>query len=168
MRPRSIILFERLYLVSLLILLVQQIGGYFVAQQMIAAMPVDSEMPEMRGLFSGIVAGSIVFAVAMAVGIPLLLAWLAARKRIEVAKWLLLAVSILSVLQWSGGLVVLLVVPLSMFDEIGGITTLQLLMVALDGLSEAIGIFALWYLFRPDATAWFRSAAPPASADVFR
>jgi hypothetical protein len=168
MRPRSVILFERLYYLSLLVLLVQQAVGYVVARNLIAGMPRDAEMAGMDNLFGGIVAGSMIFGFILAAGVPLLLAWLAARKRIEVAKWLLLVISVLSVLSWVGGLIVLMVVPIEMFEGVGGFSSLQAVSVGIDAVSELLGVVALWYLFRPDATAWFRSPIPPASADVFR
>ena len=122
----------------------------------------------MGGMFSGIMIGSIIIGLLFSVGIPLLLMWLAARKRIEVAKWLLLAVSVLSVLGWLAGVIMLLVMPAQVAQDLEGFAGLQALIVAIDGVGEALGIAALVYLFRRDATEWFRTATPNVNADVFR
>lgn len=168
LRPNSIIMFERLYLASLAIVLLQQIGGFFVAQSIFARMPAGADLPGMNGVFSGLMVGSMIFGLLFAIGIPLLLWWLAARNRTEVAKWLLLVVSILSVLMWLFGLIVALTMPMPDLDSFQDFRTMQLALVAVDGVAEVLGIVALVYLFRADATEWFRTGAGPANADVFR
>lgn len=159
-------MFERLYLASLALVIVQQVVGYFVARDLLGAMPgmsADSEMQAFRGLMLGAgVIGGLLFAV----GIPLLLWWLAARRRQEVAKWLLLVVSILSVLNLLGSLVML---SLGFAPTMAAnLTALQGIAVAIDGAAELLGIAALWFLFQPDATHWFRSRNPHGGPDVFR
>lgn len=169
MRPASIIQFERLYLASLVIVLIQQVAGYFIAQEMIGRMPGGADLPPgMGGMFSGILIVSVLIGLIFAFGIPLLLWWLAARSRQEVAKWLLLAVSVLSVLMWIVGLFMLLAMPNEVQRELGGFTGLQGVLVAIDGVGELLGIVALVYLFRADATQWFRTAGPRVNSDVFR
>ena len=168
MRPNSIIMFERLYLASLVVVVIQSIAAYFFMREAFGQMPAAAEMPGMGGMFSGIMIGSIVIGLLFSVGIPLLLWWLAARKRVEVAKWLLLIVSVLSVLGWLANLIMLLVMPEAVARDLASVAGWQAVLVAIDGVGEVLGVVALWYLFRPDATDWFRSAGPSVNADVFR
>jgi hypothetical protein len=168
MRPNSVIMFERLYLASLAAVLIQQVASYLVARDLIGRMPAGADFPGTNGFMSGMMIGSMVFGILLAVGIPLLLWWLAAKKRVEVAKWLLLAVSVLSVLMWLFSLVVMLIMPMPEMGAFANFRSMQLLLVAIDGVGEALGIAALVFLFRRDATEWFRTAAPNMNADVFR
>jgi len=169
MRPASIIQFERLYLASLAVVIIQSVAAYFLMQEAFARLPAGADVPAgMGGMFSGLMIGSMVIGMLFSVGVPLLLWWLAARKRIEVAKWLLLAISVLSVLAWCGSLIMLLVMPGDVAEDLGGFAGWQALLVAIDGVGEALGVVALVFLFRRDATEWFRTAAPNVNADVFR
>lgn len=169
MRPASIIQFERLYLASLAVVIIQSVAAYFVVREAFGRMPAGADMPPgMGGMFSGIMIGSMIIGLLFSVGIPLLLWWLAARKRIEVAKWLLLAISVLSMMAWLGGLIMLLVMPMQVAQDLAGFTGLQTGLIAIDGVGEALGIAALVFLFRRDATEWFRTASPNVNADVFR
>jgi hypothetical protein len=171
MRPHSILAFERLYLISLLLVLVQQVMGFFFAQNMFNRFAAEAG-PQAPGLGSlnGIVIVWMLFGVAVSVGIPLLFWWLAARKRQEFARWLLLVISILSVLGCLFSLVVMLLMPGDALAVagLGGIRSLQVAMVLVDAASEAAGVVALVYLFRAESTLWFRNVNPAASAEVFR
>ena len=168
MRPNSVIMFERLYLASLAVVIIQSVAAYFIMQEAFGRMPAGGAAPGMGGMFSGIMIGSMIIGLLFSVGIPLLLWWLAARKRIEVAKWLLLAISVLSMMAWLGGLIMLLVMPMQVAQDLAGFTGLQTGLIAIDGVGEALGIAALVFLFRRDATEWFRTASPNVNADVFR
>ena len=168
MRPASIIQFERLYLASLAVVIIQSVAAYFLMRETFGRLPAGADVPGAGGMFSGILIGSIIFGLLLSVGIPLLLMWLASRKRVEVAKWLLLAVSVLSVLGFLANLVMLVVMPGQVAQDIAGFAEWQAGLVAIDGVSEALGIAALVFLFRRDATEWFRTGAPDVNADVFR
>lgn len=165
MRPQSVQSFERFYLISLALVLVQQVVGFLFARDLIA------DMPGIAGLGGGgeaavgaVVIGALLFGIVTAVGVPLLLMWLVSRKRVEVAKWLLLAISVLSVLGWIFGLVTFFAAPAP--AVLASVPGLQVGILLIDFLSEALGIFALVQLFRPDATAWLRGR--PVDQDVFR
>ena len=169
MRPTSVIQFERLYLVSLLVVVLQQVAGYIIARQIFAQIPGGADIaPGMGGFLSGALIIWVLIGMAFSVGIPLLLWWLAARNRTEAAKWLLMVISVLSVLMWLFSLAMLLMMPTVSAGPMEGMATMQAGIIAADGLGELLGIAALWYLFRPDATAWFRTAGPNVSAEVFR
>lgn len=168
MRPNSVITFERLYLVSLAIVVAQQIAGYFLARDVFARMPNGQELS--TAMNSAILLVIFAFVFLLLIGIPLLLWWLAARKRVEVAKWLLVAVSVISILYWLAGALVWAIMPIppaesAAFDDVWNV---QPILIALDGLSELIGVVALVFLFRRDATEWFRTATPNVKAETFR
>lgn len=169
MRPASIIQFERLYLASLAVVVIQSAAAYFIMREAFGRLPADAGAPPgLGGMFSGIMIGWIIIGLLFSVGIPLLLMWLAARKRIEVAKWLLLAISVLSVMAWLGSVIMLLLMPGDVAQDLAGLAGYQTVLVLIDGVGEALGIAALIFLFRRDATEWFRTAAPDVNADVFR
>lgn len=176
MRPDSILRFERIYLISLLLVLVQQLIGFFLARSMFGQFLGGADAPAELGAsfgasFGAIMMGAMFFGLAMTLGVPLLFWWLAARKRQEFAKWLLLVISVLSTANWLFSLAVLLfMLPQDMMNVagLGDFRTMQLVLVVVDAGAEALGIFALTYLFRQDAIDWFRSAHPGASADIFR
>ena len=168
MRPTSIIMFERLYLASLVVVVIQSIAAYFVMQQAFGAMPAGAGGPPgMSGVVGGMMIGSIVIGLIFSAGIPGLLCWLAARKRTEVAKWLLLAISVISVLGWLAVVGMMLVMPQEVARDLAGFAGWQGGLIALDGVGELLGVAALVFVFRRDATEWFRSAGP-VNADVFR
>ena len=171
MRPRSIIIFERIYLASLLLAGILLGVGYVIAREVLDRMPAGAEVPPaMSGTFGGVLIVIMVATFLITIGVPLLLWWLAARKRIEVAKWLLLAVSVLSISYWIYNLAFLLTtaIPDQAAEVIGEAAALQPLLLAADGVSELLGIIALVFLFRRDATEWFRTASPNVNAELFR
>jgi predicted Co/Zn/Cd cation transporter (cation efflux family) len=171
MRPKSIVQFERIYLVSLLFVLLQHVAAYFLASDLYEQFTGGFGVPEEFGAaFGAIMTIVMVFSVIFTLGIPLLFMWLASRKRQEFAKWVLLAISILTVGNGLLSFAVYFLMPSDLTALPGGgdVENYYLISFALDGVSEAIGVFALIYLFRQDAVAWFRTARPAASADVFR
>jgi hypothetical protein len=171
MRPGAIVNFERLYLVSIGLVLVQQVLGYFFMRDMFNSVAGGMDMAEgTEGIFGVIMIFAIIFGVAMATGVPLIFWWLAARKRKEFAKWVLLVLTILSALNWLFTVVALFLVPEGPQDIVvaGGLQSMQAVLVMIDGVAEIIGIVALVYLFRPEADAWFRGLSSADSADVFR
>ena len=167
MRPNSIIMFERLYLASLVVVVIQSIAAYFVMQQAFGAMPAGGP-PGMSGVFGGMMIGSILIGLIFSAGIPGLLCWLAARKRTEVAKWLLLAISVISVMGWLAVVIMTSLMPEQVARDLAGFAGWQGGLIALVGVGELLGVAALVFLFRRDATEWFRSAGPSVNADVFR
>jgi hypothetical protein len=171
MRPNSIIRFERIYLISLFLVLVQTLASFFFFQSMFSGLTGGSAPPPgFSETFSAVMIGATFVGIAMSVGVPLLFWWLAARKRQEFARWLLLVISVLSVLNWMFSSFILVALPaeLMMAPGAANFRSMQLVVLVADAVAEVLGIIALTYLFRSDSTAWFRGANPVASADVFR
>jgi hypothetical protein len=159
-RPRSILIFERFYLASLACVLLQQVAGLYMASSLFSGLPRSSELG--AGVFSGIIAGSMVVGLLFSIGLPLLFMWLASRRRSEVGKWALIVISALSILFFLFSLFALLSFPMP------GFRTLQTVTLLIDGVAEGLGVVALWHLCRPEATEWFRTQSPQVSADIFR
>ena len=144
MRPSSIIMFERLFLASLVVSAVNFFVGY---DAMLAS--VERE-PSLRalGVGQGFAVGSFVVGIA----IYLLLWFFIARKASNVAKWIfvvLLALSVLSVLYTLAASFALTVT-----------TLLGLAIYALE-ISAAV------FLFRDDAVAWLTHKEPTADPATF-
>lgn len=171
MRPNAIVQFERLYLASLALVIVQQVVAFFLVRNMFDGVTAGMrEAPEIDGTVSAVVIAAMLFGLLLAIGIPLLFWWLAARKRQEFAKWVLLVLSVLSGLSWLFSASVMFFLPTDMTEVpgFGGFQATQAVIIAIDLVSEVLGIIALTFLFRQEAVAWFRSAGPTVSADVFR
>ncbi|HEX8643826.1 MAG TPA: hypothetical protein VF702_07925 [Allosphingosinicella sp.] len=135
MRPQSIVQFER---VVLLIIVVQLVGSFFNWEYM-------EMMVARQGMGSGVVAA----AVAISIGITLLLLWLIARRRSVVAMWIYVAICAFGILTTLLGI-----------GEIMRQTTPSILAQA---AQLVLTIVSIWLLFRADSRAWFRKDATPAA-----
>ena len=135
MKPESIRKFDMFYLVSLAISALAFFLGY---DAIVAQFGAEGAA---RGFDFGPSIAIGAFAISMV--ISLLLWWLASPKRISIAKWIIVLLFVL-------GLVGL---PGTFAD---GLTTLEIV-----GLLATIAqAAAIWYLFRPDAKAWFAGTEP--------
>jgi hypothetical protein len=170
MRPNAIVRFERLYLVSVGLVLAQQIVSFFFFRSIFNRFAAPDMSAEATGTIGFIMTFAALFGLIIALGIPLLFWWLAARKRQEFAKWVLLVISVLSVLNLLFSLTVWFVLPTELMNMpgLGDARTTQAIIVALDAAAEVTGVIAITYLFRREAVEWFRSRSPAVSADVFR
>lgn len=142
MRPRSIGLFEQLFLASLVLSLVPLALGYGAAT---AAWHND---PNVRSL--GLGNGFLIGAMVVDYAVYLLLWFLVARKASNIAKWLLVVGIALS----------LIAVPSVLKGPWTPVTIVDLAVYVLE-------IAALAFLFKGDAKAWLRGdgAADPAAVD---
>jgi hypothetical protein len=136
MRPQSIILFERLFLLSLAVSAVSFAIGYD------DTMRVAANDPAMRqfGLGQGFIVGTL----AVSFAIYLLLWYLVAHKASNVAKWILIALVAIGVAS----------LPFALGGPLKLTLWLNLGVYALE-------VAALAVLFRPDAMAWFRGERSP-------
>ena len=140
MRPRSIILFEQLFLVSLVLSLVPLVLGYG------AATAAWSNDPNVRSV--GLGPGFLIGAMVVDYAVYLLLWYLVARKASNVAKWILVVGVVLS----------LIAVPSLLRGPWTLLTIIGLLVYALE-------IAAVVLLFKADAKAWLKGegTADPAA-----
>ena len=142
MRPQSIVMFERLFLASLVLGVVGVLLSY---GQMAEFASGD---PGMRRL--GLGSGFLVGVLGVSYAVYLLLWYLIARRASTVAKWILVVFTVLGVL--------------SALPALGGPWNATLV---LSLAVYALEIVALVYLFRPDARAWFagETQGPPVTFD---
>lgn len=132
MRPHSITMFDKLFLGSLALGVVNSLLSYGQMRDVIAADPM------LAGSGTGFIIGSIVFSL----GLSLLLWYFISRRASNVAKWILVVFTVLGLL--------FLPSSLGMFGTLSTVLTLAV---------TALQIAALVFLFRPDAKAFFAGRA---------
>lgn len=143
MRPQSITRFDQLFLGSLGLGVVNFVLNYDNAIAQLEADPATAGLAASGPSFMvGVLVGSM--------GISLLLWWLAARRASNVARWILAVFTVLG----------LLGLPFT-------ISQLPVLQLVVTLAITAMQVAALWFLFRPDATAWFRHGPRGMDPDVF-
>jgi hypothetical protein len=135
MRPQSIVNFERL----LLLLIVLGLVGTVLDWERTVALAAR------QGLGSGVVVAITVVSVA----IYALLLWLIARRRSLVAVWIYVALVVI-------GLLYLLM-------NTGELMRQSTPMLLLQAVQCLLSLVSIWLLFRPDSRAWFQGDARPAA-----
>ena len=134
MRPKSIELFEKVFLGAFAIGLVNTVMSWSQVDALLAD-------PRMRA--AGVGSGTLMFVVVVGILIPLLLWYFIARRASNVAKWIYVVLAALGLF----GFLSSLANPLA---PKGLVTVLGLVTVGLQ-------VYAAWLLFRPDAAAWLDS-----------
>lgn len=140
MRPQSILMFERLFVLSIVLSAISFAIGYGDFSQQVASDPTMQRL----GLGGGFVVGLAVTGYA----IYLLLWYLIARRAANWAKWILVLFLVLSLTSLPGALS-------------GQWDLSMLLAVAIYALQVA----AVVYLFQPDARAWLGTGRAAEVAD---
>lgn len=143
MRPASITMFDRLYLGSLVLGLINFALSYDNTMAQLKADPVVADV----GMASpGILWGGL----ALGMAISLLLWFLISRKASNVARWILVVFTVIGVIS----------LPLSL----GQLPLLQLVTtLVVTGVQAA----AVYFLFRPDAKPWFQHGPKGMDPNVF-
>ena len=139
MRPTSIVLFERLFLLSLAIALV---NGFLQYDALVAQVGNDPALAQL-----GWGSGAILVVMAISLLIPLLLWYFIARRASNIAKWILVVMTLL-------GLLFVNLDP-GQLGSLAGIASLAVTILQL---------VAIVLLFRADARAWLNDAADDAEA----
>ena len=137
MRPASIQTFEKFFLASLAIGLVNAALSYNDNMKMLAADPATAEMASATSFMLPVLVFS--------VGIPLLLWFLIARKASNVAKWVLVVLTALGLL-----MMIPTLVTLAGINMVSTVLTVAV---------NALQIYAIVQLFKPDAKAWLEGKA---------
>ena len=130
MRPKSIIMFERLFLASLLLGLL----NFGLSYRDAAALVANDAGAQKLGLGPGFLIGIMIVSYA----IYLLLWFLIARMGSNVAKWILVVLTAIGVL-----------------SALPALTGAWDVTLALSLAVYALEILALAYLFKPDSKTWF-------------
>lgn len=141
MKPRSIQLFDRLYLGALAVSLVSTIVFWDQTVAVALAQPGMSYGP-----------GFLIFTTAVGFSISLLLWFFASVRASKVAKWILVVLFGIGAVGF--------VIGFAAGTPVGG---LQLVLGLAGMLLQAA---AIWMLFRPDAQPWFSGRGH--HADIFR
>ena len=135
MKPDSIRKFDLFYLGSLAI----SAAGFIIGYDAVTAQIAGEGAAQGLALGPGWAIGAFVIGIA----INLLLWWLTSAKRIAIAKWIIVLFFLLGLLSLPGTFA-------------GGLTMLE----ALSLVAVAAQAVAIWFLFRPDAKAWFAGSEP--------
>lgn len=141
MRPKSIVQFEQLYLISWGVALLASLLAWENrwAEMERTAIVLDLALPLILTVF------------LIGLAIPLVLLYFAARRRSVIAKWIIVVLAALGVLS----------AVLALFQ--------QTLTAGLSGFVEIVAIFvrvlAVVPLFNPDAKAWFAGTPLPAPVE---
>jgi hypothetical protein len=139
MRPASIVNFERVVLLTIVIGLVATVLNWEAAVAMVRS--------QSRGQFGSTF---VIVVEAISIALYLLLLWLIARRRSVVAMWIYVVFAVIGLLMSLRGL--------------GDLGRLPLTALLLQGAQWLLTLVSLWLLFRPDSRAWFRGTdAPPAA-----
>lgn len=137
MRPSSIVRFDRLYLASIAVGLIGNILEWPLTMARLAENPDTAAL----GSTATVAAGGMI---AIGVAIALLLWFFIARRGSNVAKWILVVFTVFAIgslaVGFSTGAVIL---------DAGGIVRI---------VAVALQTVAVFFLFRPDAAAWFAPA----------
>lgn len=135
-QPQSIQNFSRLFLISLAIGIANAVLSWGKTNEMLAADPTTA------GFGGGFIIGVVVFGM----GIPLLLWYFIAKRASNVAKWILVILTVLG----------LLVLP-GTFTQASAMGPVWL---ALSLMTTILQLAAIYYLFRADAVAWLKGTPP--------
>lgn len=147
MRPQSIVLFERFFLASLILGVINSALSFNNTLALMNADPAAAQL----GFGAAFIVGTLVFSVA----IQLALWFFIARTASDVAKWILLALTALGI-----------VMALSSMGTLAQQGTLTLVLALFIMLLQ---IIAIVMLFRADAKAWFAAKGrTDTNPDVFR
>ena len=131
MRPKSIVQFERVYIATIVLGLLNTVLSWNATADQLAA--VD---PMMRQLGPGVIATG----TAISLLVNLVLLYFIARRGSRIAKWIMVVLTVAGIL---AALPAFMVAPMPP------------LIVVITFAMIALSLFAVYLLFRPDAQAWF-------------
>ena len=127
MRPSSIVNFERV----VLLMLVLGIAN--------AALTWDKQVAQVAA--QGFGSGLLIAVQLIGIAITLLLLWLIAHRRSNVARWIWVVLGVLGLVVAAWGF--------------RGLPNLPVLELAMQPASWLLSLASIWLLFRPDTRAWF-------------
>jgi len=136
MKPASIRKFDLFYLGSIGLSII----GFFIGYDALVAQVESQGAAQGVALGPGVVIGGFAFSLALS----LLLWWLTSAKRIALAKWIIVVFFVFGLFGLPSALA-------------GGFS----LMKSVNLLNVIAQAVAIWYLFQPDAKAWFAGSEEP-------
>ena len=141
-RPASIILFEKLYIV---VIVIGVIGVALSWSSLTAMAGSQAGVPESVG--SGILIGALIFGFLL----PLLLLYFIARRASNIAKWIFVVLTAFSVY--------------SFIATIANPAVPKGILLAVNVVSLVLTLYCAWLLFKPDAKAWLESKGADGPGD---
>ena len=148
MRPRSIVNFERVVLLNILLGIVNLVVNWDKMQAAQQAALVAKGQARMAGMVSSLTIGVEVIFVC----IWLLLVWLISRKGSPVAKWIYVVLAVITLI-------------FALFG-IGKAAALGTIPLVLAIVAHLLTLASLWFIFQPDAKAWFAEGRSVDPADL--
>ncbi len=142
MRPNSIVMFERLVLLGILLGI---INSFLVWDQMQAALGAQG---------TAVGSGTVVTIQAITIALYLLLVWFISRKGSPIAKWIYIVLAGIGLIMGIMGI-----------EQTMAFGSLAMLLTL---VQYAITIATIYLLFRPDAKAWFSDGRGEVREDSFR
>lgn len=147
MRPHSIVRFERFFLASLLLAVINTALSFRSSMALLNADPLVGQ--------TGYAVAMLVGTLAISIGLQLLLWFFIARKASNVAKWILVVLTVLGIA--------------TSIPSIGVLMTQGVVTLSVTLLITVLQIIAIIHLFRPDAKTWLEARGTTAAhTDVFR
>ena len=145
-RPASIVLFEKLYIATIVIGLIGVALSWNTLNEAVTNQPGVS-----ASVGSGILIGAMIFGFL----IPILLLYFIARRASNIAKWVFVVLTAFSVY--------------SFIATLSNPMMPKGLFLAVNVVSLILTLYCAWLLFKPDAKAWLDSkgAEGPADPDTF-
>ena len=135
MRPESIKKFDLFFLAATAIGVAQALLNYETMETALKAELAAADMAGQAGVFLGV-------GLAIGYGISLLLWFLVSRMRQGWARWVLLALVAYRVVS----------IPSALAAGVGSLSITGV-------IGALLQVIAMWFMFRPDARAWFASRA---------
>lgn len=145
MRPPSIVKFDQLYLAIIVIGVIGFAVNWESAMTQIKANPGLSQLG-----WSG--AGVLIGMYAFSITISLLIWYFISRRASNIARWILVVLTVYGLIS----------LPFSLF-----LVALPLASLIIAIVSAALQAAMVWFLFRPDAAAWFKHGRRGMDTDVF-
>jgi hypothetical protein len=141
MRPPSIVLFEKVFLASIVVGILNTVLSWSLVFK-------AAENPALRA--TGIGESLVITSVLIGILLPLLLWYFIARRASTIAKWIYVVLTAFGLL--------------AMVQALTATRIPGSLPLILSALALALQIYAAWLLFKPDAKAWFAGeSGDPAS-----
>ena len=145
-RPHSIIRFERFFLASLVLSLINMIISFSHSMKLLNADPIIGG--------TNYAAVMLILTLGISLGIQLLLWFFIARKASNVAKWILVVLTVLGIV--------------TSIPSLGALASQGIGILTIAVIITSLQIIAVIHLFRPDAKAWLESGGKTGpDANVF-
>ena len=165
MRPKSILIFERLYLASTLVAVLSTGINFLTVDASGGSTDLPgASVPEMEMIVTGTVIVLSALYLVLGFIVPLVLWQLAARRGSNVARWFIVAFAAVALIQTIGFVLVLQLSP----GFAGEWTASNAAIWGSFFLYETLHFASIPFLFRADAAVWFRTRGARVEVDIFQ